>query len=172
MLISIYILYRPQRTIRTVSWNRLNSLFIIHKWYRCSKENSSPSTHIFDAAIHLRTRRSPTEYCIVFPWQLFLYIDGLMQDCSNSSALAMELLLSCTKLSIYSMSYAILVHSGRRGFRVGVSNVHPKWVRLSNQFRDGKGSFKGDKSQDSYLIRRITVTHGTHYFHNTWLIFI
>ena len=28
------------------------------------------------------------------------YIDGLVQDCSNSSALAMELLQSCTKPSI------------------------------------------------------------------------
>ena len=28
------------------------------------------------------------------------YIDGLVQDCSNSSALAMELLLSCAKPSI------------------------------------------------------------------------
>ena len=31
-----------------------------------------------------------------------LYVDGLVQDCSNSSALAMELLQSCTKSSIYS----------------------------------------------------------------------
>ena len=30
-----------------------------------------------------------------------IYIDGLVQDCSNSSALAMELLQSCTKPSIY-----------------------------------------------------------------------
>ena len=29
------------------------------------------------------------------------HIDGLVQDCSNSSALAMELLQSCTKSSIY-----------------------------------------------------------------------
>ena len=29
------------------------------------------------------------------------YIDSLVQDCSNSSALAMELLQSCTKPSIY-----------------------------------------------------------------------
>ena len=29
-----------------------------------------------------------------------VYIDGLVQDCSNSSALAMELLHSCTKPSI------------------------------------------------------------------------
>ena len=28
-------------------------------------------------------------------------IDGLVQDCSNSSALAMELLQSCTKPSTY-----------------------------------------------------------------------
>ena len=28
------------------------------------------------------------------------YIDGLVQDCSNSSALAMELLQSCAKPSI------------------------------------------------------------------------
>ena len=28
------------------------------------------------------------------------YFDGLVQDCSNSSALAMELLQSCTKSSI------------------------------------------------------------------------
>ena len=31
------------------------------------------------------------------------YIDGLVQDCSNSSALAMELLQSCTEQSIYSL---------------------------------------------------------------------
>ena len=30
------------------------------------------------------------------------YIDGLVQDCCNSSALAMELLQSYTKLSIFS----------------------------------------------------------------------
>ena len=29
------------------------------------------------------------------------YIDGLVQDCGNSSALAMELLQSCIKPSIY-----------------------------------------------------------------------
>ena len=28
------------------------------------------------------------------------HIDGLAQDCSNSSPLGMELLLSCTKLSV------------------------------------------------------------------------
>ena len=31
------------------------------------------------------------------------YVDGLVQHCSNSSALAMELLQSCAKPSIYSL---------------------------------------------------------------------
>ena len=35
-------------------------------------------------------------FCTVYE-----YIDGLVQDCSNSSALAMELLQSCTKPLIY-----------------------------------------------------------------------
>ena len=30
-----------------------------------------------------------------------MHIDGLVQDCSNSIANALELLQSCTKLSIY-----------------------------------------------------------------------
>ena len=45
-------------------------------------------------------------------WHLMLNCDGLVQDCSNSSALAMELLSSCiessicTKSSIYQCTYA------------------------------------------------------------------
>ena len=34
---------------------------------------------------------------------LVLYIDGLVQDCSISSALAMEILQFCNKSSIYSL---------------------------------------------------------------------
>ena len=33
-----------------------------------------------------------------------IYLDGLVQDCSNSIAKALELLQSCTKPSIYHMS--------------------------------------------------------------------
>ena len=33
------------------------------------------------------------------------HIGGLVQDCSNSSALAMELLQSCTKPSIWNISH-------------------------------------------------------------------
>ena len=35
---------------------------------------------------------------------VMVYIDGLVQDCSNSIALAMEWLQSCTKLSIYTIT--------------------------------------------------------------------
>ena len=41
------------------------------------------------------------------PWTE-AHIDGLVQDCSNSSALAMELLPSCTKPSIY--AYILFVY--------------------------------------------------------------
>ena len=38
-------------------------------------------------------------------WKIIPYFDGLVQDCSNSSELAMELLQSCTKPSIYSFYF-------------------------------------------------------------------
>ena len=40
----------------------------------------------------------------------FQHFDGLVQDCSNSSALAMELLQSCTKASIWYQQYFSMVH--------------------------------------------------------------
>ena len=42
------------------------------------------------------------------------YIDGLVQDCSNSSALAMELLQSCTKPSI---SVSVLIQIDGNSFK-------------------------------------------------------
>ena len=39
--------------------------------------------------------------CVCFITSMSYYIDSLVQDCSNSSALALELLTSCTKPSIY-----------------------------------------------------------------------
>ena len=44
-------------------------------------------------------------------WWEFLYIDGLEQDGSNSSALATELLHSCTKPSIYWSSACVILTS-------------------------------------------------------------
>ena len=34
---------------------------------------------------------------------IYIYIDGLVQDCNISSVLAMEILQSCTKPSIYEL---------------------------------------------------------------------
>ena len=39
--------------------------------------------------------------CSRYPMGYFYHVDGLVQDCSNSSALAVELLQSCTKPSMY-----------------------------------------------------------------------
>ena len=42
--------------------------------------------------------RLPTHICATRPqWVIWFHNDGLVQDCSNSSVLAMELLQSCTK---------------------------------------------------------------------------
>ena len=61
----------------------------------------------------LRRHRAHYELTVMYEWnqevpnhtetqkRRQLYIDGLLQDCSNSSALAMELLQACTKPSIY-----------------------------------------------------------------------
>ena len=38
------------------------------------------------------------------------HVDGLVQDCSNSSALAMELLQSCTKPSMYGFGWITWNH--------------------------------------------------------------
>ena len=38
-----------------------------------------------------------------------VYINSLEQDCSNSSALAMELLQFCTKSLIYSVTFAFMI---------------------------------------------------------------
>ena len=43
-------------------------------------------------------------------WKIIPYFDGLVQDCSNSSELAMELLQSCTKPSIYLFFYFFLTY--------------------------------------------------------------
>ena len=44
---------------------------------------------------------APTVLCCAKHINCLQYVDGLVQDCSNSSALAMELLQYCTKPSMY-----------------------------------------------------------------------
>ena len=45
-------------------------------------------------------------FCVMHCEILWSYVDGLVQDCSNSIALAMELLQSCTKPSMCSIKYS------------------------------------------------------------------
>ena len=54
------------------------------------------------------------------------YIDGLVQDCSNSSALAMELLQSCTKLSICILISGVLCQ--KQVSRTWISDYIPQYL--------------------------------------------
>ena len=59
-------------------------------------------------------KNSVQNLCYYVSWRncsrtYHLYIDGLVQVCSNSSALAMELLQSCTKLSICASEKRIII---------------------------------------------------------------
>ena len=46
-----------------------------------------------------------------------LHIDGLVQDCSNFSALAVELLQSCTKPPIWTFHYVVKSQSFNPGLQ-------------------------------------------------------
>ena len=62
---------------------------------------------VFTVSWGLSLWRSSTCWNVCRIWLfMYTYIDGLVQDCSNSSALAMELLQSCTKPSLYALSEA------------------------------------------------------------------
>ena len=64
--------------------------------------------NIFDKAERIMKRPYSTSQC---------YIDGLVQDCSNSSALALELLQSCTKpwMSCCIVTFLSLNHKNNWG---------------------------------------------------------
>ena len=69
----------------------------IHRW-PVNSPHKGPVTrkmHPLDDVIMIRVNR---DQLIKFTE---LYVDGLVQDCSNSNAWAMELLQSCTKPSMY-----------------------------------------------------------------------
>ena len=60
-----------------------------------ANQNKAKLTEIsqFDTQDHVQTRQTSSQMGMA-------YFDGLVQDCSISSALAMEILQSCTKPSI------------------------------------------------------------------------
>ena len=68
---------------------------------------------------------------IVSSW--YIHIDGLVHDCSNSSALAMELLQFCAKSSIWSICPYIRTSELLYWHRVNrktVSVIWRRWVKL------------------------------------------
>ena len=87
------------------------------------------------------------QYTIVyiFSWFLYHYIDGLVQDCSISSALAMEILQSCTKPSIWyyadqrlsAIAFLYLILDVE--IHTKMVNLNPAWI--SNHMR-GKLSYE------------------------------
>ena len=56
---------------------------------------------LLDCLLGINKVRDGSEWTQLLIIYKILYIGGLVQDCNNSSALAMELLQSCTKPSIY-----------------------------------------------------------------------
>ena len=62
-----------------------------------------------------------------FFWWLWEYVDGLVQDCSISSALAMEILLSCTKPSMSSYIHIDNIFEPSRGVSHGGGMLESMW---------------------------------------------
>ena len=50
-------------------------------------------------------------HIFIYKALIYLHIDGLVQECSNSIANAMELLQSCIKPLIYCDGYPVQVHT-------------------------------------------------------------
>ena len=86
-------------------------------------------------------------FAVVWSWS-FTHIDGLVQDCSNSSALAMELLQSCTKPSI-SFRFSLL------GLRLSRCQ--------ENQQKHIEKSSNGNSPQKTAHIIKQTKTKQTYY---------
>ena len=67
------------------------------------------------------------EVMVMMPLPVLFEIDGLVQDCSNSSALAMELLQSCSEQSEWSFLPSVkLVSELIWYFVLDINNGH--WV--------------------------------------------
>ena len=63
-------------------------------------------------------------------------IEGLVQDCGNSSALAMELLQSCIKPSLWSSEMFFLISQLMHSDSVsGITRPYPRWLMRSRGHR-------------------------------------
>ena len=97
-------------TMSTLSW--WSHLLSLH--YTIITSFRRPSTIISSNASHGSCPAYLLRWCVRAAIDR-TYITGLVQDCSNSSVLAMELLQSCTKPSIWSLHINTLrpLQSGR-----------------------------------------------------------
>ena len=94
-----------------------NNNFILYKWYTYTLL-SVQAVSMFDnygmrkKKIYAFTKNLHSHFtCNHDPyiWYTPIYLDGLVQDCNNSIANALELLQSCAKLSAYGLRYVALV---------------------------------------------------------------
>ena len=78
------------------------------------------------------TLRKQTEKTLQFPacnFGLPAYIDGSMQDCSNSTANALELLQYCTKPSIHSQNNCTMM--GKQWITATCGYWYDKWTPIT-----------------------------------------
>ena len=107
-------------------------------------------THFIRSMIVCCKLRVIVHFWLLFPYNQFIfgkfqqvYFEGLVQDCSNSSVLAMELLQSCTESSIWksevhgkSIFNFIAPHAIRLGYC---------WDKLSSLGHDDGCRYPGTK---------------------------
>ena len=80
----------------TLSWPEVGKLFLIY-FFTFSRPEVGKLFRIYVFTFS------------TWSWKIIPYFDGLVQDCSNSSELAMELLQSCTKPSKYGIIFQLQV---------------------------------------------------------------
>ena len=94
--------YRPKSKIKDFCWGKVTHLMdLLLAWLPAilliSYFYITVTSHQCHVVLYHRTLDYASQSLL---WEYFVYIDGLVQDCSNFSALAMVLLQSCTKPSI------------------------------------------------------------------------
>ena len=102
----LYYNHIPQGQMQYISWHHLKSTMKYSSHF--SERPCIPNWLI----LLLYSNNGSSVVSIILP---NIHIDGLVQDCSNSSALAMELLQSCTRPSISCYSHYSCTHSAHDG---------------------------------------------------------
>ena len=87
------------------------------------KSLSCEKSSKYEGGHNAGTLHCVTVPCFVIPNIIHVHVDGLVQDCRNSSALAMELLQSWTKPSMYCYPKPVLA-SWDDKYTVGSGTIH------------------------------------------------